>query len=113
MTRHSHRIINIRLIFISSSKTFAARLDTGKNVKKLWKYARSYQDSLINPPDTPSGVEQFELYDLYTDPIEANNLGWDNVGATAEAQLALDQMKDLLAKLRSTKAKHPKNLNVS
>ena len=80
----------------------------------LWKYVRTYKNSLINPPtdDTPES-EEFELYNLLNDPIEVINLGYGNIGSTEEAHLVMPYLQQLLIELRAEKLKHPTNLDVS
>jgi arylsulfatase A-like enzyme len=80
----------------------------------LWKYVRTYKNSLINPPtdDTPES-EEFELYDLFNDPIEMINLGYDNIGTTEEARSVMPYLQQLLIELRAEKLRYPTNLDVS
>jgi len=76
-----------------------------------WKYVRTFNNSLINPPlpiGTVDDVEEYELYNLNNDPIEFVNVGWDNIGTTNEARMVLPYMKSLLIEERTKKLRHPK-----
>lgn len=86
-----------------------ARLDAGDGLK-LWKYARSYTNTLIFDPAQPiSGRDrsEYELYNLDEDPLETNNLAHFGNGSR-ESRAAKDQMETLLADQRTKKALHPK-----
>ena len=85
------------------------RLETtvdGTTYNKLWKLARSYEDSLIHPPDDDeaTGNEEFELYDLDDDPFEVINLAYYS---TELGDAALPVMKLMLAAQREEKLRSP------
>ncbi|MBK9266051.1 MAG: sulfatase-like hydrolase/transferase [Polyangiaceae bacterium] len=84
------------------------RLDDGSG-GRLWKYARSYKNSLIGDPTTKAeerDKSEYELYDLDADPTEKNNLA--HFGhKTRDSRAAEDKLESLLAEVRERKALHP------
>jgi arylsulfatase A-like enzyme len=87
-----------------------ARLDTGRG-PRLWKYARSYEQSQIGDPEqsrSRRGDQELELYDLEGDPTEATNLAHAGQ-ATGESRAAREQLERLLSEQRRKKALHPQH----
>lgn len=86
------------------------RLDAGSETR-LWKYVRSYKQSLIRDPNVePEGRDksEYELYDLETDPTEKNNLV--HLGhKTRESRAAEEKLESILAEERERKGLHPQH----
>lgn len=87
-----------------------ARLDGGDG-PKLWKYARSYERSLVTDPgkkERGRDKEEFELYDMDGDGTETENLASLGRG-TRESRQVRDRLETLLSEQRAKKALHPKH----
>ena len=89
-------------------EAIVTRLDAGSGTK-LWKYARSFTQSLIGDPnDKPEGRDksEYELYDLDADPIETNNLA--HLGNRSQESRAAEKLlESMLDDVRQRKALHP------